>query len=178
MAYEEFEAVPDAHRLGTTDYTPEQRQQIKAVQARADAVLREYGRTSPEPHHDETPFRYRTRLAEVLARETVVHRRGLDLSKVPSAEYFERKESAIYADALQQAKHPLDLEVGQFREIKKSAGGREYSEFVTGAHSDGTTRGAFKALYRDFIGPVHGNAIGPGRGADDTTVVPIPYVPA
>ncbi|AMM14942.1 hypothetical protein AX768_13385 [Burkholderia sp. PAMC 28687] len=174
MAYEIVEIIAEPHRFGANSYTSEQRQQIKVVQTRADAVFREYGRVSPEPNTGETPFAYRKRLAETLARETKLHRRGLDMSRVPDVASFERKEAAIYADARAQARHPLDLKVGEFREVRKTQGGRAYSEFVTGANADGTTRGAFKALYAAHIAVPQGNAIGPGLGSDDKTVVSIP----
>jgi len=127
-----------------------ERQEFKAIQYRADSVLREFGRTAAthvEPRGGETAHQYRVRLAQALASETRKFRHT-EISPTIDPASLAEVEARIYADAARQAKHPLDLKPGEFREIKKTVGTRQYSEFVCGEGP-----GAFRALYADCIYP-------------------------
>ncbi|CAN7227697.1 hypothetical protein [Caballeronia sp. LjRoot31] len=128
----------------------EEKQAFKAIQFRADQVFQEFGRTAAmhvEPRGGETALQYRVRIAQTLAGETKKYRHT-EISPTIDPASLAEVEARIYADAARQAKHPLDLKPGEFREIKKTVGTRQYSEFVTGEGP-----GAFKTLYADCIAP-------------------------
>jgi hypothetical protein len=129
--------------------TPEEKQQFGLVEYRADQVLAEFGKTVTKledpPRGGESLFDYRKRVAQRVGAETRKYR-SRDISSLPPAEFLP-VEAEIFADALKQARHPLDLGPTQFREVKKiDRSGRAITEFVCGEGP-----GAFRALYAQFI---------------------------
>lgn len=108
------------------------------IKERAKPVLAEFGRTPPQVRADDTPRAYRARIMNSLIADT-------KFAKMPKALVnsidFNELENAIYSDAYANRRHPVGLNPGEIKEIKKTdSAGRIISEFVSGGS-------AFREVY-------------------------------
>jgi hypothetical protein len=138
---------------------------IRSAQARADAVLAEYGRSAPLPVGDEALFSYRQRLLNETRgamKLRPIHLTGWDDGSDETA------ETCVYVDAMRNAKDPHDLPVGQVREIiKMDRSGRAIHEFV------GRSQGTFKTVFGHCIA----TPMGFGAPCVGGVEQPLPYLP-
>jgi hypothetical protein len=172
----------EAHRVPPPP-TPAQiaarveREAAHLVHTRAESVFNEYGRSAPLRNDGESILQYRLRIVnELKPNSSKAH---LEISRGIDAASLAPIEREIYSDAAQNRWHPVDLKPGQMREVVKiDPLGREVHEFVSGAGS----RGLFKQVYGEFIGPTQLGVIcvaePDGKGGQRFVPTPVPYLPA
>ena len=93
--------------------------EMATVQERADSVFHAFGQRAPRPLEGETIERYRRRLATKLKTHSPDWK-DVDLSAMVDNKAFSAIENRVYADALNAANHPTDLEAGTMRQITKT----------------------------------------------------------
>jgi 8-oxo-dGTP pyrophosphatase MutT (NUDIX family) len=101
--------------LTDSDYTA-----MADAQAKADGVYSAFGKQAPRPLNGEDLFAYRKRLVAPMKAHSKEWQ-GIDLAKLDAAA-FSVIEPKIYADAMEAAMHPTDLEDGSLRAVPKSTG--------------------------------------------------------
>lgn len=89
---------------------------MASAQAKADSIYAAHSSKSPRPLDGETLLGYRRRMASQLKEHSPTWK-GVDLSAIADEAAFTIAESQIYADAMQSARNPVDLPLGQLREI-------------------------------------------------------------
>jgi len=98
-------------------------------QVRADSVYAAHGATASRPVQGETLQAYRRRLAQGLQKHSPAWK-GIDLSTLPPPA-LEIATAAIYADAAQAARNPVDVPEGTLREVVSiDSTGRRITSFV------------------------------------------------
>jgi hypothetical protein len=110
--------------------TSEDRDQIAKAFTRADSLYQMLGDETPATYPGESPIAYRRRLATGLRKYTDSYKAYV-LHDSVDATAFGLLESAIYAEALEAAKHPVinDANEGVLREIKTVEFGKQVSRF-------------------------------------------------
>jgi hypothetical protein len=154
-----------------------EREAARLVRERADAVYAEYGRSAPLRNDGESVLAYRLRIVNDLKPNS--SKAHLEISRGIDSTSLAPVEQEVYADAMANRWHPADLKPGQMREVVKvDPLGREIHEFVSGAGS----RGLFKQVYGEFIGPTQLGVIcvaePDGKGGQRFVETPVPYLPA
>lgn len=108
--------------------TDEDYAQIAHAQARADSVYSAFGKQAPRALNGEDLLAYRKRLAAGVKKHSRTWK-DVDFSRFDSAA-FDVTESQIYADAMEEARHPTDLGDGELREVtKQTRAGQTITEF-------------------------------------------------
>jgi 8-oxo-dGTP pyrophosphatase MutT (NUDIX family) len=98
-------------------------------QVRADSVYAAHGATASRPVQGETLQAYRRRLAAGLQKHSPAWK-GIDLGTLPPPA-LEIATAAIYADAAQAARNPVDVPEGTLREVVSiDSTGRRITSFV------------------------------------------------
>ena len=103
---------------------------IADSQVAADRVQLMHGKRASRPLDGETLIGYRRRMANEL-KEHSKNWKDVDLRTITDEVAFSNIEKAIYADAVEAARHPIDSPEDYLREIiEKDLTGREISTFV------------------------------------------------
>ncbi|MDR6389221.1 NUDIX domain-containing protein [Paraburkholderia phenoliruptrix] len=90
------------------------------AQAKADSVYSAHGKSAPRALNGEDLLAYRKRLAAPMKTHSKEWQ-SIDLAKLDAAT-FSVIEPKIYADAMEAALHPTDLEDGSLRAVPKNTG--------------------------------------------------------
>lgn len=119
----------DELRARLTPPAEEESREMAAEQVRADAVYAQHGASAGRPLAGETLLAYRRRMAQGLQAHSDAWK-GIDLGTLPAAA-LEIATTAIYADAAKAARNPVDVPLGQLREIvTQDSTGRRITSFV------------------------------------------------
>lgn len=98
-------------------------------QVRADSVYAAHGASASRPVQGENLHAYRRRLAQGLQKHSAAWK-GIDLATLPPPA-LEIATAAIYADAAQAARNPVDVPEGTLREVVSiDSTGRRITSFV------------------------------------------------
>ena len=110
-------------------FSDDHRKELTTAQARADAVLQQFGDEAPRPLVGETPRTYRSRIVGMLQMHSDKWK-GIRLDGFDD-DAFKVVEDQVYADAVSAARRPRDLKAGQMREItERSPTGHITTRFV------------------------------------------------
>jgi hypothetical protein len=99
--------------------TDEEHYQFAEAQAKADSVFQGFGERAPRPLEGESLIRYRKRLATHLKKHSADWK-NVKFSELPEPA-FAIAEQHVYADALEAAAHPVDLEPGEMRPVETTS---------------------------------------------------------
>lgn len=100
-----------------------------SAQAKADSAYAALGSAAPRALRGEPLMSYRRRLAHGLQSHSKAWK-DIDLKILPT-DAFNVAEAQIFADSIEDSKHPSDLGDGQLREIVRAdSTGRRITEFV------------------------------------------------
>lgn len=118
------------------------------AQAKADSVASAFGTSASRPLNGEGLLAYRKRMARGFQKHSKTWGE-VDVYVLPKSA-FEIAETQIYADAMQAARTPTDLPLGQLREIRQTdRAGRTISTF----HGDmNAWMNDFKSTKRRLVG--------------------------
>jgi hypothetical protein len=107
----------------------EELNELARAQSRADAVAVCWGKRVDAPIFGETSRMYRARVLRPFQKYSLEYK-DVNLRDIRDKALFEAAEARIYADAEHAAKTASDLEVDEFREVKRrDKCGRTVSEF-------------------------------------------------
>ena len=102
--------------------------ELAAEQVRADAVYGQHGAHASRPVQGESLLAYRRRLAAGMQKHSPAWA-GIDLATLP-ADALQVATTAIYADAVNAARNPVDVPQGTLREVvTQDSTGRRISTF-------------------------------------------------
>ena len=120
------------------------------AQARADAVYNAFGKRAPRPLDGENLLRYRKRLAGELKTYSKVWGKA-DLNAIARDDTtFGIAEEQIYADAMEAARNPTDLEEGALRAVVQTDPGT--GRITTKFHGKHTFIHGMKSPTRRAVG--------------------------
>ena len=99
------------------------------AQVRADPVAQAFGDSVSPPHESETPLQYRRRLADKYKVHSKTWK-DVDITGF-DGKALDVVESQVYPAALQEARHPTNVEPGTLREVldPPDASGRRIRRF-------------------------------------------------
>ena len=122
--------IRDLERAMPRDVSDKEYRAMADAQAKADPVYQAFGDAAPRPLQGEDLLGYRRRLARGLKKHSP-RWSNVNLSAVADQAAFDNIEEGIYNDAMATARSPVDVPLGQLREITSSdRTGRQITEFA------------------------------------------------
>jgi hypothetical protein len=113
----------------TEHWNPRDEQKLFNIQARADAVIRQFDpRGAPAPLNKENEILYRKRLAHTI-QPYAPRTHGVNVYEASNTA-FDHIENEIYEGAAREARFPTMVPDGELKQVTRmDASGRPYYEF-------------------------------------------------